>query len=61
MLGSDIQEDLCRNCGGGGEDCNTVTGLLDEKVSCLSSLVTGGQGQKSHGCLWSTGVCGLIF
>ena len=56
MLGSDIQEDLCRNCGGGGEDCNTVTGLLNEKVSCLSSLVTGGQGLKNP-----TGVCGLIF
>ena len=33
MLGSDVQEDLCRNCGGDGKDCNTVTGVLDDKVS----------------------------
>ena len=31
MLGSDIQEDLCRICGGDGRDCNTVSGLLDNK------------------------------
>ena len=31
MLGSDVQEDLCRNCGGDGKDCNTVSGVLDNK------------------------------
>ncbi|CAL1675129.1 unnamed protein product [Lasius platythorax] len=29
MLGSDAKEDACRECGGDGSDCNTVTGLFD--------------------------------
>lgn len=29
MLGSDTKEDACRECGGDGSDCNTVTGLFD--------------------------------
>ncbi|XP_077270107.1 proteoglycan-like sulfated glycoprotein papilin isoform X5 [Temnothorax americanus] len=29
MLGSDAREDACRECGGDGSDCNTVTGLFD--------------------------------
>lgn len=32
MLGSDIQEDNCRICGGNGANCNTVTGELLNKV-----------------------------
>lgn len=29
MLGSEAREDSCRECGGDGRDCNTVTGLFD--------------------------------
>lgn len=29
MLGSDIVEDKCRQCGGDGSSCNTVYGTLD--------------------------------
>ncbi|XP_070527125.1 papilin isoform X2 [Cardiocondyla obscurior] len=29
MLGSDAKEDACRECGGDGSDCNTVTGVFD--------------------------------
>ncbi|RLU15132.1 hypothetical protein DMN91_013019 [Ooceraea biroi] len=29
MLGSDAKEDACRECGGDGSDCNTVTGLFN--------------------------------
>ena len=30
-LGSDVQEDNCRVCGGNGANCNTVTGELGEQ------------------------------
>ena len=34
MLGSTVQEDNCRICGGNGADCNTVTGeLLNEDMT----------------------------
>lgn len=29
MLGSDVKEDACRECGGDGSNCNTVSGLFD--------------------------------
>ncbi|XP_015589222.1 papilin isoform X3 [Cephus cinctus] len=29
MLGSDAKEDACRECGGNGTDCNTISGLFD--------------------------------
>lgn len=29
MLGSDIREDKCRQCGGDGTTCNTLSGVLD--------------------------------
>ncbi|XP_074105077.1 proteoglycan-like sulfated glycoprotein papilin isoform X3 [Cotesia typhae] len=29
MLGSDAREDACRECGGDGSDCNTVSGFFD--------------------------------
>ena len=29
MLGSDVKEDVCRECGGDGSNCNTVSGLFD--------------------------------
>lgn len=29
MLGSPAREDKCRKCGGGGEDCNSISGLMD--------------------------------
>ncbi|XP_036145237.1 papilin isoform X3 [Monomorium pharaonis] len=29
MLGSEAKEDACRECGGDGSDCNTITGLFD--------------------------------
>ncbi|KAF3430423.1 hypothetical protein E2986_10746, partial [Frieseomelitta varia] len=29
MLGSDVREDVCRECGGDGSNCNTVSGLFD--------------------------------
>lgn len=32
MLGSDVQEDNCRVCGGNGVNCNTVTGELKDQV-----------------------------
>ena len=32
MLGSELTEDKCRVCGGDGTDCNTVSGVLDQKV-----------------------------
>ena len=32
MLGSELTEDRCRVCGGDGTDCNTVSGVLDQKV-----------------------------
>ena len=32
MLGSDVQEDNCRVCGGNGANCNTVTGELKNQV-----------------------------
>ena len=31
-LGGDKREDKCRVCGGQGENCNTVEGVLDDKV-----------------------------
>jgi len=42
MLGSDAKEDACRECGGDGSDCNTVTGLFDTddlQVGELFSLI----------------------
>jgi len=42
MLGSDVKEDACRECGGDGSDCNTVTGLFDTddlQVGKLFSLI----------------------
>ena len=32
MLGSELTEDKCRVCGGDGTDCNTVSGVLNQKV-----------------------------
>ena len=32
MLGSTVQEDNCRICGGNGANCNTVTGELTKEV-----------------------------
>lgn len=29
MLGSDAREDACRECGGDGSDCSTVSNLFD--------------------------------
>lgn len=31
MLGSDAREDKCRQCGGDGSSCNTISGTLDMK------------------------------
>lgn len=42
MLGSDAREDACRECGGDGSDCNTVTGSFDTddlQVGELFSLI----------------------
>ena len=33
MLGSDVQEDNCRVCGGNGANCNTVSGELKNQVN----------------------------
>ena len=30
-LGSEVQEDNCRVCGGNGANCNTITGELGEQ------------------------------
>ena len=38
MLGSTLTEDKCRVCGGDGTDCNTVNGVLDQKV-CKTCFV----------------------
>ena len=35
MLGSEMEEDKCRVCGGDGSNCNTVTGLLDNEVGVI--------------------------
>ena len=35
FLGSDVQEDNCRVCGGNGANCNTVTGELKNQVLIL--------------------------
>ena len=32
MLGSDVEEDKCRVCGGDGSNCNTIEGVLEDKV-----------------------------
>lgn len=42
LLGSDAREDACRECGGDGSDCNTVTGVFDTddlQVGELFSLI----------------------
>ena len=39
MLGSDVQEDNCRVCGGNGVNCNTVTGELKDQVRKKSHSV----------------------
>ena len=36
-LGGDKREDKCRVCGGQGENCNTVEGVLDDKVGLNQS------------------------
>ena len=44
MLGSELTEDKCRVCGGDGTDCNTVSGVLDQKVR--PNQLNKGQPQK---------------
>ena len=35
-LGSEVQEDNCRVCGGNGANCNTITGELGEQDQVTS-------------------------
>ena len=46
MLGSELTEDKCRVCGGDGTDCNTVSGVLDQKVR--PNKINTGHEKKIH-------------
>ena len=35
-LGGDKREDKCRVCGGQGDNCNTIEGVLDDKVRLMN-------------------------
>ena len=47
MLGSELTEDKCRVCGGDGTDCNTVSGVLDQKV-CPNQINRGNESDSTE-------------
>ena len=47
MLGSELTEDKCRVCGGDGTDCNTVSGVLDQKV-CPNQINSGNESDSTE-------------